>query len=547
MHPKRLRGWAFCGLVLAGLAVAGAPATAQPPAKTAAVDKSGAVIVPLNGSVRVGMKSGKLIRSVFNSVETVVNVLPDASDPRFVILFGRGVGVSRVELTDVDGGKEVYEVVVQPDVELLRNLIRRAVPTATVDVLPGIGGTLILSGNVARLDDVDTILRIANSVSANVINAMQVGGVHQVQLDVVVARVDRTKLRQRGFNFGVSGTTFTFASILGGLAALPATQSVGAGATTTTLGGIQAAVPPANIVFGIIPANFLGVLQALKSENVAKLLAEPKLVTQSGRPARFLAGGRQATLGPSSGINGPGVVYEDIGTELEFLPVVYGNGKIYLEVAPRVRGVNQGLGITTSFGTVPGFDEQSVRTSIVLEPGQTFAIGGLIQANTQGSSVKWPLIGELPFVGPFFSVNAVTDQESELVILVTPHLVDGMDCNQVPAHVPGRETRTPDDFEFYLESMLEQPRGPRNVFAGRHFQAGWHGDPTAAEFPCYGGGFGGGCATGGCASGNCAPGNGATATVPQALPAAVNGPADAPGAEAVQVLPVTPGRRPAPR
>jgi pilus assembly protein CpaC len=541
MHPKLLRGWAFCGLVLAGLAAAGAPATAQPAAKTAAADKSGAVIVPLNGSVRVGMKSGKLIRSVFNSVETVVNVLPDASDPRFVILFGRGVGVSRVELTDVDGGKEVYEVVVQPDVELLRNLIRRAVPTATVDVLPGIGGTLILSGNVARLDDVDTILHIASSVSANVINAMQVGGVHQVQLDVVVARVDRTRLRQRGFNFGVNGTTVTFASILGNLATQPAQQSVGTGAGTTTLGGIQSS-GVGNIIFGIIPANFLGVLQALKSENLAKLLAEPKLVTQSGRPARFLAGGRQATLGPSSGINGPGVVYEDIGTELEFLPVVYGNGKIYLEVAPRVRGVNQSLGITTSFGAVPGFDEQSVRTSIVLEPGQTFAIGGLIQANTQGSSIKWPLIGELPFVGPFFSVNAVTDQESELVILVTPHLVDGMDCNQVPAHLPGRETRTPDDCEFYLESMLEQPRGPRNVFVGRHYQAGWHGDPTAAEFPCYGGG----CANGGCATGNCAPGNG-TATVPQALPAAVNGSAEGPSADAVQVLPVTPGRRPAPR
>jgi pilus assembly protein CpaC len=533
MHPKLLRGWAFCGLVLAGLAAAGAPATAQPPAKTAAVDKSGAVIVPLNGSVRVGMKSGKLIRSVFNSVETVVNVLPDASDPRFVILFGRGVGVSRVELTDVDGGKEVYEVVVQPDVELLRNLIRRAVPTATVDVLPGIGGTLILSGNVARLDDVDTILRIANSVSANVINAMQVGGVHQVQLDVVVARVDRTRLRQRGFNFSVNGTTVNFASVLGGLAALQGT------------GSIQP-TGAANITFGVIPSNFVGVLQALKSENLAKLLAEPHLVTQSGRPARFLAGGRQAVIGPTSGITGPGVVYEEIGTELEFLPVVYGNGKIYLEVFPRVRGVNNGLGITISGSFTPGFDEQSVRTSIVLEPGQTFAIGGLIQANTQGSSVKWPLIGELPFIGPFFSVNSVTDQESELLILVTPHLVDGMDCNQLPAHLPGRETRTPDDCEFYLESMLEQPRGPRNVFAGRHFQAGWHNDPTAAEFPCYGGGFGGGCANGGCASGNCVPGNG-SAAVPQALPAAVNGPADTPGADAVQVLPVTPGRRPAPR
>jgi pilus assembly protein CpaC len=283
-------------------------------------------------------------------------------------------------------------------------------------------------------------------------------------------------------------------------------------------------------------------LQALKTENLAKLLAGPKLVTQSGRPARFLAGGRQATLGASSGINGPGVVYEDIGTELEFLPIVYGNGKIYLEVAPRVRGVNQGLGIITSFGAVPGFDEQSIRTSVVLESGQTFAIGGLIQTVGSATATKVPLLGELPFFGTLFSQETWLEQEQELVILVTPHLVDAMDCNQVPKRLPGRESRSPDDFELYLEGILELPRGQRNVFEGKHYLAPWKVDPTASAFPCgvvnYGYGIHGhkgigdaGCNTGACGTikgGNGIGSENAPNKTATELPPAVNVPKEMP-------------------
>src|SRR5262249_31121464 len=145
-------------------------------------------------------------------------------------------------------------------------------------------------------------------------------------------------------------------------------------------GALTPGVPPTgpNIVFGIVTAQVQLLLQALREETLAKLLAEPKLVTISGRPAHFLSGGQQAILSPSGGLGGPGVAFKDVGTELDFLPIVMGNGRIYLEVAPTVRSVNNGRGITTAFGFVPGFDEQSTRTAIELEPGQTMAIGGLI-------------------------------------------------------------------------------------------------------------------------------------------------------------------------
>jgi len=469
------------------------------------VDRNGTVIVPIGGAVRLQMKSKKLIRNVFNERPNIVLAEADAANPAYIILRGVQQGTSRLELTDADMAKETYEVVVQTDIDLLRNILKRAVPTANVEVIP-FGTGVVLSGNVAKAEDIDTILRVAGTVlgggTANVVNALTVGGVQQVQLDVTVARVDRSKVRSRGFTFVINGTTFSMGSVIGGLA-----SGAGAAGNNTVAAGVgiipgaATALPTgtANLVFGIIPANFQGLLQALKTEGLAKLIAEPKLVTQSGRPARFLSGGQQAVLSASSGITGPGVTFVDVGTELDFLPIVYGNGKIYLEVAPRVRGVNQALGLNVGGSTpVPGFDEQSIRTSVVLEAGQTFAIGGLIQTNLQASVTKVPFLGDLPFFGVLFSQTTQEEREQELIILVTPHLVDPMDCNQVPQRLPGRESRVPDDFEHYFEGILELPRGQRNVFENKHYKAPWKNDPTASAYPCGGNvyGLGGNCVNG---------------------------------------------------
>ena len=98
-----------------------------------------------------------------------------------------------------------------------------------------------------------------------------------------------------------------------------------------------------------------------------------------------------------------------------------------------------------------------------MEDGQTFVIGGLIQRSINSSTSKVPVLGDVPFLGAAFSSKSFTETESELVILVTPHLVDAMACDQAPKILPGQETRSPDDFELFLEGILEAPRGPRVV------------------------------------------------------------------------------------
>jgi pilus assembly protein CpaC len=119
-----------------------------------------------------------------------------------------------------------------------------------------------------------------------------------------------------------------------------------------------------------------------------------------------------------------------------------------------------------------------------MEPGQTFAIGGLIQTTTQGAATKVPVIGDLPFIGNVFRTNLHQEQESELIILVTPHLVDAMDCRQAPKRLPGRETRSPDDYELFMEGILEAPRGQRTIFPNGKYKAPYLNDPSSGELPC---------------------------------------------------------------
>ncbi len=463
MHPTtrrpRLWGFALAAGMVATLAAHGQDTPARQPVPTGQVkvDKTGALIVPLGGSVQFVPTENKLITDIFITKEDVVQVRPDNSNPKALIMSGRTAGLTQLTLTFDDRTKGVYDVTVQPDFEYLRFLIRQTVPSSNVQVVSGGGPVVILSGYVTRPEDADIIQRLATAAAGgaagNGITAIQVGGVQQVQIDVVVATVDRNEVRERGFDFAVNGTTVNFASLVSGLV-----QSTGV--------GIPQVSPNANLQLGIVPAGFFGALRAFRSEGVAKFLAEPKVVTQSGRPAFFRAGGQQATLGPASGINGPGVPLVPFGTELEVVPIVYGNGKIWLEIAPRVSNVSQGLGIVTAFGPTPGFTEQTVRSAVMLENGQTFAIGGLIQTSVQATNSKVPVLGDLPYVGTAFSSLRHEERESEILILVTPRLVDAMDCNQVPKRLPGRETRSPDDYELRLENVLEAARGQRKVWNG---------------------------------------------------------------------------------
>jgi Flp pilus assembly secretin CpaC len=244
MHPTKLaRAWAVAGLLAGLVALTGGPARAQEKKESpmATPDRTGAVTVTIGGQVRFQMKSKKPIKEAFNENDRVVQVLADANDPTTLILIGRAAGTSRLDLLDRDGGKESYLVVVQRDVEMLRNLIRKTVPTAMIEITPigESGNSVILSGYVTSETDRDTIGKLSEVLGLRVaVNTITVGGggnVPHVQLDLTLAKVDRTRARSRGANFIINGNTVSAGSLLGGLTSLQ--QGGAAGGAAAAAGG----------------------------------------------------------------------------------------------------------------------------------------------------------------------------------------------------------------------------------------------------------------------------------------------------------------------
>jgi len=524
MHPTTpLRKALWQALLVAlplGVLPPAAPAQekATPPQENKPGPTTGSLIVPIGGTQRLQMTKKQNIVKAINRNEAVLRVSPVYGDPTTVLLNGLEPGVALVTLIDEGNREETFQIIVQLDVEYLRTLLKRTVPEANIDPIPGANNTIVLRGTVARAEDVEVALRIAQSVVLGpdrVINGLQVGGVQEVQLCVVVAAVSRTQFRAMAFNFLYSGRDTFFGSTVGQAVINPATMGAGG---VLSAGGQAIGSPgtpngsSVNAFFGIMTSGstFLGFLQALRTEQVTKLLAEPRLVTISGKPASFLSGGEQAVPVPA-GLGQVGVQFEEFGTRLNFLPIVLGDGRIHLEVEPEVSSLNQANG-TSIQGTVgPGRTTQRVHTTVDIAPGETLVIGGLIQHDVNGNTQKVPVLGDLPYIGAAFRAISYTEDETELVVLVTPHLIDPMSCDQLPPHLPGQETRSPDDCELFLEGILEAPRGPRVAWQGGHYLAPYKAGPTATEFPCAprhdrGGDYGhGGCANGTCGGGGLPP------------------------------------------
>jgi pilus assembly protein CpaC len=508
-----------------------------------------ALIVPINGTIKLQLTSKKLISKVESSRDGVISIRTVVGDPSTILVTGLQPELTELTLTDVDGKTEKYQVIVQLDVEYLRTQLRRAVPTANITPIPVSNNSVIMAGTVDKVEDVEVVLRVAQSLNVQVINAMRVGGVQQVQLDVVVASVTRSEDRGFGFDFLTNSKNFFFGSTTA--------QAVGNPASTGN-GGIFSVAPVlfgnpggnTNVLFGVIHNGwgFLGFLNALRQEGVAKFIAQPRLVTKSGRPASFLVGGEQAIPVPA-GLGQIGVQFEEFGTRLNFLPIVLGNGKIHLEVEPEISTLNAANGTSISGTIVPGRDTQRVNTTVELETGQTFVIGGLIQHAVATNTRKTPVLGDLPFLGVFFSGKIDNQVEQEVVILVTPYLVDGQSCDQVTKVLPGQETRTADDFELFLEGILEAPRGPRQLCQDGRYVPAFKNSATMDLFPCAGrGACGAGCGNGPAGFGGgpgAAPGQ-VTAPSSNVPSAATSTPAADSSTKPVSAETATPADAPAP-
>lgn len=368
-------------------------------------------------------------------------------------VFAKTSGTTQVNLWDADDGLYTVDVVVIADARELEAVLGSQLPLAALKVTP-LENSAILSGTVTNVDDVDRAIAIAEQFYATVINNIRVVGVQQVLLHTKIMEVSRTKFRDVGIDWGLRNVN-TGEGILFGPGGL-----IDAGASPLT-----AAPTPipfqanARASFNLGNYDFDALIVALRQNELIKMLAEPTVVATHGRPARFIVGGKVPYLVPSQ--QGVTVNYEEFGTSVDFLPFIVGPGRIRLEVRPEVSEPDPSRGLTLQGVQVPGFRSRYVETAVEMQAGQTFAIAGLLQSRTEATTRAVPLLGELPYFGAAFRRVSEQQNEIELLITVTPELVDAMDPHEVPPGGPGLNSTSPSDHELYIKGHIEVPNtGP---------------------------------------------------------------------------------------
>ena len=310
---------------------------------------------------------------------------------------------------------------------------------------------------------------VANQIatdSAPIINLIRVPTSQQVMLKVRVAELNRTAMRQIGADFLAEIPQYKtlFGSQIAGNGF---TGTIGN--TTFTPGAPRGlALGSQATLFGTFSAGqFNTVLTALRKNNVLKVLAEPNLIALNGFQANFLAGGEfpvPTFSGVGAGNVGGGgsssTQFKKFGVQLAFLPLIQDNETIRLTVDPEVSSVDFSVATTLVPGgsPVPGLNTRSSHTTVELKQGETLAIAGLMQLTLNGQTQKIPFFGDLPYIGSFFSNTSNSRIEKELVVLVTPYIVEPMAPGQVPAG-PGDEVREPNDLEFFLLNRIEGRTG----------------------------------------------------------------------------------------
>lgn len=264
--------------------------------------------------------------------------------------------------------------------------------------------------------------------NTTIISLLRVPGEHQVMLRVRIAELKRSSARKMGVTFDAEIGEFIFGSALAG-------------------------APNAFISGTFSRDQFNVVLEALEQQRMAKILAQPTLVTMSGRTANFISGGEFAvpTAVGVDGIAAASTTFRGFGTMLEFTPTVIDKDRIRLEVNPSFSTLNSNISVQGIFG----LDTRGTSTTVELREGQVLAIAGLTQQQQAGEISKFPGLGDLPGIGALFNRRESTSDETELLVVVTPEIVHPMEAHEAPRLLPGMEVTEPTNHDFYLRNRIE--------------------------------------------------------------------------------------------
>ena len=444
--------------------------------------------VNIGGSELVEIREPSQRMKILISNGDIIGARPLRPNLVNIYNLGKKVGFSRVTVWD-DASRKVRAIIdvsVNLDLTPLKQKISQLYPLEDIKVHASETG-VVLSGTVSGPEVVEQVVRLTETFlpkkaeastggtgtgesGTGITNLLTVGGIQQVLLEVKFAEVTRSSGRGWQAALGFTGLGDN-SGVIAGVGGIDGASS--GSFASGTLGSVLlnfanfSSANPANIFLQL--GDFTSALRFLEDEGLARILAEPRLVTLSGQEASFLAGGEFPIPVPNE--DGITIEFREFGVALRFTPVVMSDGKISLRVAPSVSDIVSTstipAGIEGTNFIVPNLTTRKLETTVQLHDGQTLALAGLLQDNLRESVSKIPGLGDLPIIGALFRSTSYSQDKTDLLIAVTPHLVKPVKEGSIT--FPGEYMQVPNSLEFYLEGRLEGRRYPDDTSAmSRH-------------------------------------------------------------------------------
>ena len=420
-------------------------------------------------SVSVKVSQGKLVRlatpasNIFVADPQIADVQVPSSSSLYVI--GKSAGQTTIYALDENGDPIVATTVtVSYDLTAIRSLMDREVPGNKISMHTVPRG-LVLKGTVGTPEDLQHAISVVDAYigEGNLINRVGVTMPTQVNLRVRVAEMSRDVAKQLGFNWNAlfNDGTFNFG----------------------ILSGQPGNAPSPDLIFGgYNRGNFdiSGVVDALAEEGVVSSLAEPNLTAVSGETASFLAGG-EFPIPVATDNDGIVVEFKQFGVSLDFTPTVLSPERISLRVRPEVSELSDAFSISNQQITIPGIEVRRAETTVELGSGQSFAIAGLLDNRSDSNLAKVPGIGEMPILGPLFQSSEFIRNETELIIIVTPYVVEPITASAQNVPTPNDGFQPAND----VERMFKQKVARDQIAPGRPAVAGGEGSKLIGDAGFY--------------------------------------------------------------
>jgi pilus assembly protein CpaC len=403
------------------------------------------VFVPVSQSATIQVNA--TLGDIVVGDEKIADAQPMTDKTLYII--GKAVGTTTVNLFSEDKRSlGAIQIEVGQDVSDMAAAIRQVAPKARIEI-GSINGKVRLSGHVKDAATLAQIVEVTQQYGPDsIINAVTIDDSEQVNLSVRILEAKRNAGRDLGVS--LKGVNRSGKTIWGTGDATVDKDGTVLGTGDLVSGLLSNTSPFAALITRVIDSNIKVdlIIQALESKGVVRLLAEPNLTTVSGETASFNAGGEV----PVRSVNSQGeveILFKQFGVNLNFTPVVLDDGKIHIKLAPEVSDLTG----FTSAGD-PIFTNRKLSTVVDLRDGQSFAVGGLLSSKNTRQQDQVPWLGQVPIVGALFHNSSTQKEETELVVIVTPHLVRPVRPGEQLA-TPFDKTRPANDPELMLLGQLE--------------------------------------------------------------------------------------------